>query len=466
MRVKALSSAESEFMQAFEAAKEAVWLTRIITSLGYCPNGPVPIMEDNEAAIYMSEKPTLSGGRARHMELRWEWLNEICGLKRIKLVPIKTHEQLADLCTKAVDRKTFDTLSPRMMGESPMLTHAILQALVDCGLAIEQNNEVADYLEELSPDLGAQDAPPPVLPAMPPQRNDPAHMRARIMDNISRRLDELMPLPQPVQADNGGVPSPPPAYPGDDEPRDHPLAHLPLLEAVPMIRELNANLNQATARARDHGGDIDPTVVDRSRLLSRHLQDIARAEVDEAKDSGERRRLRIAQRILCRVEEAHDQLMLLQTFVYGPAGNPERDTAAEAREILRYLRNTDNVAAIRPVGGWNRIATTMLLDAANTETHLAIIVGHLGENTCFHHPLCHECRVNGIYLQRVEATTRAVARRAGHRICMPGSCCRCFWNLNEQEMQAEVANVRSSPRRRRNNGHPVRRSPRYINNAR
>ena len=71
-------------------------------------------------------------------------------------------------------------------------------------------------------------------------------------------------------------------------------------------------------------------------------------------------------------------------------------------------------------------------------TELAIIIGKMKENKCYHHPRCPECLDQyGVYIRRVRAVDRNTAKRAGHRICMPGSCCRGFWQLSVEELREE-----------------------------
>jgi hypothetical protein len=68
-KVIALSSMESEFMSATEAAKFARWLLRLLAGFGLEAKTPVPLLEDNQASIFLSKHPSLNGARSRHMEI-------------------------------------------------------------------------------------------------------------------------------------------------------------------------------------------------------------------------------------------------------------------------------------------------------------------------------------------------------------------------------------------------------------
>ena len=66
-KVVALSSMESEFMAATEAAKFSRWLLRLLEGFGLEAKRPVPLLEDNQSSIYLSKHPSLNGTRSRHI---------------------------------------------------------------------------------------------------------------------------------------------------------------------------------------------------------------------------------------------------------------------------------------------------------------------------------------------------------------------------------------------------------------
>ena len=136
----------------------------------------------------------------------------------------------------------------------------------------------------------------------------------------------------------------------------------------------------------------------------------------------------------------------------------------EGRDIIGYLRNTAQPVPIQPNGGWTLTSTNVLTNAAELNTNIVIIIGQLRENRCFHHPSCPECaNQHGVYIRRAHALTQVAARQGGHRICMPGSCCRGLWRLTEHELNRDAAVAQAHQRRRRsprsNNG--IKRQLRY-----
>ena len=79
---------------------------------------PLRQLVDNMACLFMANKPNLSSGRYRHMELRWFWLQEELAARKVWLGYIPTEDQQADALTKAIgDKKKFKHTTGFIMGE-------------------------------------------------------------------------------------------------------------------------------------------------------------------------------------------------------------------------------------------------------------------------------------------------------------------------------------------------------------
>ena len=128
-KVIALSSMESEFMAATEAAKMSKWLYRLLDGFDMGVAKPVPLFEDNQATIYLSKHPSLNGSRSRHMEIRWHWLQQAVADGEVELVYIPTAGQLADILTKPTPKHVHDALVPAIMGQQSAYTPVVLQVL-------------------------------------------------------------------------------------------------------------------------------------------------------------------------------------------------------------------------------------------------------------------------------------------------------------------------------------------------
>ena len=128
--VVALSSMEAEFMTAFELVKAIVYITALLTGAKLPVRRPVPVLEDNEAAIQLAMKPSLNSGRARHMDVRWHWLQEQTREHRVRLGYVPTEWMVPDIFTKKLSRPTFERLRARLQGDEPIYTGEVRAALV------------------------------------------------------------------------------------------------------------------------------------------------------------------------------------------------------------------------------------------------------------------------------------------------------------------------------------------------
>ena len=103
----AMSTAEAEYTAATEAAKAIKWIVSLITFLGVKPETPVAVYEDNDACRLMSTSTQVSG-RNKHFELRQHFIRNQVTAGLVKLLPVSTKDQIADIFTKATVRPTFE----------------------------------------------------------------------------------------------------------------------------------------------------------------------------------------------------------------------------------------------------------------------------------------------------------------------------------------------------------------------
>ena len=105
----ATSSCEAEYTAAFESSKEAIWLRTLLSKIDMAPAGPTTIMCDNNAAIVLSNDPSLHS-RSKHFDIRHHFLRERVDRGKISLSYVNTHDNVADLFTKALDKTRFTRL--------------------------------------------------------------------------------------------------------------------------------------------------------------------------------------------------------------------------------------------------------------------------------------------------------------------------------------------------------------------
>lgn len=102
----ALSSTEAEYISASEAASEAVWIRRILEDLGFKQQEPTVIFCDNNSAINLSKNPVMHS-RSKHIELKYHYIRDMVIKKQLSLKYCSTHNQAADVLTKALAKDKF-----------------------------------------------------------------------------------------------------------------------------------------------------------------------------------------------------------------------------------------------------------------------------------------------------------------------------------------------------------------------
>ena len=105
-----LSTCEAELASLVHAAKQMVFLNKILTELSR-PQQRMVIYEDNSAAIKISNQETPSNrSRTKHIDIKFHWLAE--QIQAGLLVPhhIPTNYNIADIMTKALSPEVFKRL--------------------------------------------------------------------------------------------------------------------------------------------------------------------------------------------------------------------------------------------------------------------------------------------------------------------------------------------------------------------
>ncbi|GJX64494.1 hypothetical protein Tco_0298837 [Tanacetum coccineum] len=99
----ATSSVEAEYIAAYDASKEAVWVRKFISGLGVVPRieEPINMYCANTGAIIIANKYGITKG-ARHFRAKVHYLREVIEFGDIKLEKVHTNDNLADSFTKAL----------------------------------------------------------------------------------------------------------------------------------------------------------------------------------------------------------------------------------------------------------------------------------------------------------------------------------------------------------------------------
>ena len=109
----AASTAEAEYIALSEAAKEAIWLRKLLKDF-QIPVGAIPLYEDNQACIKILENPVYHA-RTKHIGIKVHLVRDYFEKGEIVVPYISTHEQLADIFTKPLPKATFEKFASRLV---------------------------------------------------------------------------------------------------------------------------------------------------------------------------------------------------------------------------------------------------------------------------------------------------------------------------------------------------------------
>lgn len=99
-RTIALSTAEAEYMAITEAAKEAIYLKRLLKDL-HISDSVVKIDVDNQAAQKLTKHPVINA-KSKHIDIRHHFIREAVANGEVSTDYTPTNENIADFMTKAL----------------------------------------------------------------------------------------------------------------------------------------------------------------------------------------------------------------------------------------------------------------------------------------------------------------------------------------------------------------------------
>ena len=115
----AKSTAEAEYRAAVSAIDDICWMRRLASELNQLDIGkPTTLYIDNQSAIHMlqnTHEGKITKGK-KHIEISRKFIQQHIG-STIKLQHVKSAEQLADIMTKALSRKSFENLRSKIIKE-------------------------------------------------------------------------------------------------------------------------------------------------------------------------------------------------------------------------------------------------------------------------------------------------------------------------------------------------------------
>ena len=111
----ALSSCEAEIIALSEAAKDVVYVRKLIAGLEKAPaSEPTELASDSKSATDIAYNPE-HFGRVKHVERRWFFVRDMVEKMEVRVPLIGTLDNLADFFTKPVKAKQFFEMRDRIM---------------------------------------------------------------------------------------------------------------------------------------------------------------------------------------------------------------------------------------------------------------------------------------------------------------------------------------------------------------
>lgn len=101
-----LSSTEAEFIAAATCSFQAIWLRKLLETLHIQQQGSTTIFCDNVSTIKLSKSLTLHG-RSKHIDVRFNFLRDLCNNGTIDLKFCRNQDQVADIMRKPLKHAVF-----------------------------------------------------------------------------------------------------------------------------------------------------------------------------------------------------------------------------------------------------------------------------------------------------------------------------------------------------------------------
>jgi hypothetical protein len=108
-KVTALSSTEAEYVAICEAARDIIWIRRLLEEIGFKQENPTLVYEDNMSCIDMVNGRT-NHKASKHINPKFHYIRDQVLLKQINVKHISTEEMRADVLTKPLSKAMHDHL--------------------------------------------------------------------------------------------------------------------------------------------------------------------------------------------------------------------------------------------------------------------------------------------------------------------------------------------------------------------
>lgn len=109
------STAESEYIALSDAAREAIYIQRLLHDMGCDTTPPITMYEDNQVAKRMVEE--VATKRSKHIDIRYHHLRELVANGQVKIIDCRTQDMVADILTKPLPKDTFLRMRARLVAK-------------------------------------------------------------------------------------------------------------------------------------------------------------------------------------------------------------------------------------------------------------------------------------------------------------------------------------------------------------
>ncbi|KAI0514079.1 hypothetical protein KFK09_010113 [Dendrobium nobile] len=109
----ARSSTESKYRSLAALVADAIWLRRILSDFDIAQDQPTDIFCDNTLAIALANNPVFHA-RTKHIEIDHRFVRDHIQQRSIRLLPISTIDQVADIFTKPLSTPRFQALRNKL----------------------------------------------------------------------------------------------------------------------------------------------------------------------------------------------------------------------------------------------------------------------------------------------------------------------------------------------------------------
>jgi hypothetical protein len=102
----ATSSCEAEYIAASNATCQGIWLSRLLGEMEGTEPSMFKLLINNKSAIALAKNP-VHHDRSKHIDVKYHSIREHIEKGRVEVAYVRTHDQLADILTKALGRVHF-----------------------------------------------------------------------------------------------------------------------------------------------------------------------------------------------------------------------------------------------------------------------------------------------------------------------------------------------------------------------